>query len=103
MTQDQVMGLLRQFLPIVGTLLVAFKVVPSNDAAQTLTADILAAVGAVMALGSFGWTLIANSKSSIIKSASAMPEVNSDKLAAAITDPELKQAAKDGATSQVAS
>lgn len=98
MTQDQVMGLLRQILPIVGTLLAAlgFSKIAAGIAGNM---DIIIAIaGAVFNVASLVWALIANSKTSIVKSVSAMGEVNSDQLITAIKDPALKQAARDAAS-----
>lgn len=50
-------------------------------------------VGTLLALGGSVWTGIANTNSSIVAAATAMPEVDSKKLAAAIADPTLKEVA----------
>lgn len=74
MTNDQITGMLRQVLPIIGTLAAALGWIAPEKVAP-LTATILAISGPVIALGSILWMLVANSKSSIIASAAAMPEV----------------------------
>lgn len=98
MTQDQMMGLLRQVLPILGTILAALGFGKIAVGIATYTDTIMAIAGSVFNVASIIWALVANSKTSIIKSTSAMPEVDSSKLAAAINDPNLKAAAKDAAT-----
>ncbi|HUP80487.1 MAG TPA: hypothetical protein VM260_18205 [Pirellula sp.] len=95
MTADQIMGLLRQVLPVLGALAVSFGWI-APDKVAPITANILAVAGPAMMLGGTIWAILANSKTSIIKSATKMDEVDSNKLAAAITDPQLKAVAKAG-------
>lgn len=75
MTQDQVMGLLRQLLPVIGTILTAFG---WTDAAgwANWTNMIMAAAGPAMILGSAVWTVIANTKAAKIKAVAAMKETS---------------------------
>lgn len=91
---DQVTAQLRQFLQIVGTLLTTLGIVKPGIA-DTWIPLLMQVSGPIMMLSSIGWSMIANSKASIIKSATQMPEVDSKKLAAAIDDPVLKEAAKN--------
>lgn len=88
-TWDQVSGLLRQVLPFIGGFAVARGWINAEQLAQY--------IGAIITVGGVIWALVANSKSSIIASATAMPEVDSKKLAAAIDDPKLKDVAANGA------
>lgn len=95
MTSDQIMGLIRQIIPVFAGIAIAFGFSASSVASWSNTA--LQIAGPALALGGVIWSLVANSKSSIIKSATAMPEVDSKALAAAISDPDLKQVAKTNA------
>lgn len=92
MTQDQVMGIVRWFVPFVGGIAVGKGYLTTAQLAD-LTNVILQLVGPLMAAGGVIWSIKANSKSSIIQSASAMPEVKS----MTITDPKLAEAAKTSA------
>lgn len=67
MTQDQLMGLLRQLAPIFGTLLTVFGM--KSAAANALVDTIMTIAGPIMLVGSTIWTYIANSRASIMKSA----------------------------------
>lgn len=99
MTQDQVMGVVRQVLQAVGMLATMLGFTALAGEVQGWTPFILAAVGPVMQLAGLLWNIKANTKSSIIASATSMPEVDSTKLAAAIVDPDLKKVAKEGSAS----
>jgi hypothetical protein len=92
MTQDQVMAMLRQVLPFIAGL-AAGKGWITTAQASDLMALTFQIAGPLMLVGSAIWSYMANSKTSIIKSATQMQEVDSKKLAAAIKDPDLKQAA----------
>lgn len=83
MSQDQLTGLIRQLLPVVGTLLGALGWV-TPDKWAGITAFILQAVGPLLVLASLVWSVIANTKASILASAAKMPEVN--KIEVANTD-----------------
>lgn len=74
MTADMVMALLRQFLPVAGTLATALGWIAPEKVAP-LVSSILAAAGPVMVLGGVIWTTVANTKKSIITSTANMPEV----------------------------
>lgn len=91
---DQVAAQLRQFLQIMGTLLTTVGVI-KPEIADTWVPVIMLIAGPIMQLGSIAWSIKANTKASIILSATQMPEVDSKKLAAAIDDPVLKEAAKN--------
>lgn len=92
MTQDQFMGIVRQVLPIIGGLLTALGWLSPETVAQ-LSGVVAQGAGAVFVLVGLVWAYKANSKSSIIASATQMPEVNSAKLATAVNDPDLKKIA----------
>ena len=100
-TQDQVMGLLRQLLPLLGGIAVGLGWLTKDEVAG-YSALILQSVGPIMII--IGWVLsmIANSKTSILKSAAAMPETrvvaNGATTTITIHDPDLAQAAAESAT-----
>jgi len=73
MTKDQLMGLLRQVLPLIAGIAVG-KGWLTVDQAGTVTTLILQIIGPLGALGGMIWAAMANSKSSIIQSVAAMPE-----------------------------
>jgi hypothetical protein len=93
MTQDQLMGLIRQLIPVIGGLLVSIGFLSPETVAKLTGLWAQIGGGLVVVIGGI-WAYVANSKASIIKSATAMPEVDSTKLQAAIADPALKDAAK---------
>lgn len=68
MTQDQLMGLLRQIGPILGTLLTVFGM--KSATANALVDLIMTVAGPIMLIGSTIWAFIANSRASIMASAS---------------------------------
>lgn len=67
-TQDQWMGQLRQLLPVIGTLLTALGWI-TPEAWAGYTTIILTVAGPLMIFGSMVWSLIANSRKSIMISA----------------------------------
>ena len=67
MTNDQLMGLLRQFMPIIGTMLTVFGL--SSATANNLVNLIMSGAGPAMTLYSLVWSFIVNSRASIIASA----------------------------------
>lgn len=67
MTQDQLMGLLRQLAPIFGTLLTVFGM--KSATASALVDTIMTVAGPIMLVGSAIWAFIANSRGSIMASA----------------------------------
>lgn len=93
-TQDQVMGIARWLLSFLGGVAVG-KGWLTTDQVKELSTLVLQAAGPLFALGAAGWAIKANTKSSIIASATNMPEVDSKKLAAAIVDPDLKAVANN--------
>lgn len=89
MTQDQVMGIVRWAIPFVGGIAVG-KGWLTTAQLTDLTNVALQLVGPLMAGAGVIWSIKANSKSSIIQSASGIPEVKS----MTISDPALAEAAK---------
>ncbi len=67
-TQDQVMGQLRVIIPALGTIVSAFGV--SSASAGNYTAMAMTAVGPISYLVVAIWSLIANSRASIMAAAS---------------------------------
>lgn len=99
MTQDQFMGMLRQVLQGGGMLLTTLGFTALAASFNNWTTIIMSVAGPLFQVVAILWNIKANAKSSIIASATTMPEVDSKKLAEAISDPDLKQVAKTGATS----
>lgn len=90
MNSDQIYGLIRTILAAIGGLAVGKGWIDS--ATVTTVAGALATV--IVAF----WSAWANKKANLVASVSAMPEVNSQQLAAAISDPALKTAAVKAAS-----
>lgn len=67
MTQDQLMALARQLLPILGTLLTVFGM--SSATAQATVNLIMTIMGPLTLVGSAIWSFISNSRASIMASA----------------------------------
>lgn len=86
MNPDQIGGLVRAILSAIGGYFVGKGVID----ASTMTTLVGAAATIIVA----GWSAWANRASGLVASVSAMPSVDSSKLAAAISDPALKDAAK---------
>lgn len=74
MNIDQLNGLLRQVLPIVGTLLTAMGV--KSATANALVDLILTVAGPAMLIGSAIWAFIANSRRSIMAAAAKPVDAN---------------------------
>lgn len=74
MNQEQVMGLIRQVLPIVGTLATAAGL-GSPEQIGDLTEKVLAAAGPVLVLGSMAWSMKSKTDKAIVQRAIALPEV----------------------------
>ncbi len=66
-TQDQIMGQLRIIIPAIGTIVTAIGV--SSTSVDHWTGIILAAVGPIAYVATAVWSLIANSRASILASA----------------------------------
>lgn len=74
MSNEQLLGLLRQFLPVLGTILGTLGwVKPENWA--TSSAIIMSVAGAALVIISAIWSLIDKTKASIVAKADALPEV----------------------------
>ncbi len=67
MTADQLNGLLRQVLPILGTILAVFGM--SSATANGIVNLLMSISGPLIAVGSAVWAFVANSRSSIMASA----------------------------------
>jgi hypothetical protein len=73
MNQDQIMGLLRQVLPIAGTLLTVFGV--KSATANAIVDMIMTVAGPAALIWSAIWAFIANSRASVMASAAKPVEV----------------------------
>lgn len=90
MTWDQISGFVQRILMFGGGFAVA-----KGWISEQLMVQI---VGGIIAAGGLLWGVKVNTKSSLVQSVTQMPEVNSQKLVAAIEDPDLKQVARENAT-----
>ena len=72
-TQDQLMGLLRQLLPVLGGLALAFGV--SQATVNYWINVIFQIAGPLSIIAGIVWSLIANNKTSILTAAANLPEV----------------------------
>lgn len=97
-TQDQIMGQLRVAIPALGTMISAFGV--SSASVDHYTGLALAMVGPISYIAVAIWSLIANGKSSIVKSVAGMketevkPSADGSKVTIVTSDPDLVAAAK---------
>lgn len=102
MTQDQVLGQVRQILPAIGWVLIfTGKISPETWGA--FMAVVPQALGATFILGSAGWALFSTTRASLMKNVARMPEteVKSDgngHVTITVHDKDLSTAAKDAAT-----
>lgn len=92
MTQDQVMSLVRQIIPFLGGIAVGKGWLTTAQLADLTNLSLQIAGPLFLIVGSI-LAFIANSKKSIVASATNMPEVDSKKFAASISDPALKEVA----------
>ena len=93
MTQDQLMGLIRQLLPVVGGIAVALGWFTADQVGKLMQVILQIAGPVSVVLGAI-WSLIANGKVSILTSAANMPEVKKIVVAAAESTPEATEAAR---------
>ena len=91
-TQDQVMGQLRVIIPAIGTIVSAFGI--SSAAAGTYTQMALTAVGPISYLIVAIWSLVANSRASIMASAAkpAAPGIAAPQIVLPKEEADLAQA-----------
>jgi hypothetical protein len=104
---DQLMGLVRQVLPVIGGILVALGWLPETfiAAIKANMESILAAISALWVAGGAIWAAWANSKTSIVQSVAQMPEskvtpVNGGGVRIDIPNQNLANAAIQAATPQ---
>ena len=74
MSQDQFLSLLRQILPVIGTLLVTMGVT-TPDKFGTWTALIMQVAGPVFVLAGIIWSQLAHTKAATITAAANVPGV----------------------------
>lgn len=91
MSQDQLMGLLRQLLPLIGGLFVGLGWISPTFLSHA-TEIILQVAGPLSIIVGVIWSAIANSKASILTSAAKMPEVKSIVVADTPTGNDLADA-----------
>lgn len=74
MNSEQIVGLIRQFLPFIGGIVTALG---WNKAGEfdALSAAFVQAIGPVMTLGSVIWSLVAKTNASLVTSAAKVPGV----------------------------
>lgn len=102
MTQDQFMGLLRQVLPILGTVFTALGWVSAGTSSAWMDL-ILQIAGPAFVLWGVIWAFIANGKGAITQSVAAMPETSvkpgtNGSAVITINDPTLAATAIKAAT-----
>lgn len=79
MSNEQLIGLLRQILPVFGGIAVTLGWFTSDQVVAG-TSTILQIIGPVMIVGSSIWSLVSKTKANLVSAVSAMPEVQSIKL-----------------------
>lgn len=104
-SQEQVLGLLRQILPIIGTLLVSLGLM-KPETVGNFTSTILTIAGPVMIVISAIWSLIDKTKTSMVAKVDAMAKDPTSPVVGIITTntPEGKDLANSmpGSTTVVA-
>jgi hypothetical protein len=73
---EQVIGIIRQFLPFVGGIMTFLGWLQPGQF-DALSSALLLAIGPTMALGSLVWSLISKTDANLVKSASVVPGVRS--------------------------
>lgn len=91
MSSEQILALVRQMLPVLGGIAVTFGWLTTGQV-ETATAAILQIAGPLMIVGSSIWTLLKNTKASIVSTAAVTPGVQSIKLEPTVAGRELEQA-----------
>lgn len=79
MSNEQVFALIRQILPVLGGVAVGLGWLTQGQF-DGGAAVVLQLMGPAMIIGSTIWSLVKNTKSSLVATVAAMPEVNSVKL-----------------------
>lgn len=74
MTNDQLMGIVRQIVPILGTLATSFGWLSATQVTG-ITSIVYQIAGPALLLVGIVWSLIANSKTSILTAAANIPEL----------------------------
>ena len=93
-SQEQVMSLLRQLLPALGTVAVLLGWV-TPDAVAPWVAVTLSIAGPVMIIAGWVWSLFKHTQTQTLKAAAALPEVTIVGNTIVINDPALAQAIRD--------
>ena len=83
-SQEQLMGQLRQILPVLGTLAVSFGLLKTEDVGNVI-AIILNVTGAGMVIGSMAWSAYSNTRASMVAKVDAIAKEPSSPVVAVIT------------------
>jgi len=91
MTNDQIMSMLRQFMPIIGTMLTVFGL--SSATANAFVNLVMSGAGPALTLASLVWSFIANTRASIMASAAqpVAPGVPAPLIVLPVQEAELAQ------------
>lgn len=97
MSNEQIIGLIRQILPVFGGIAVTLGWFTS-DQVSAATATILQIAGPVLIVVSSIWSLLSKTKASLVATVAAMPEVNSVKTEATVAGAALARSAPANVT-----
>lgn len=98
MTQDQLMALARQLIPLLGGIAISLGWLTADQVGYW-TGVLMQIAGPALTLFGIIWAFVANSKASIVKSVAAMPETKvSSTGKIEILDPKLAEVAAKAAT-----
>ncbi len=91
MTNDQIMAMLRQFMPIIGTMLTVFGL--SSATANNFVNLVMSGAGPALTLFSLIWSFLANTRASIVASAAqpVAPGVPAPLIVLPVQEAELAQ------------
>jgi len=84
-SQDQILGMLRIFIPYLLTMAVAKGYIPEGAVADVTTA--------IVTLVAIGWSAVAHKQSAVVARVAAMPEVSKVEVAPTAAGIALKAAA----------
>lgn len=79
MSQEQILGLVRQILPVLGGVAVSFGWLTTNQVSD-VTATLLQIAGPIMIVGSAIWSAINKTKANLVSTVAALPEVKTIEL-----------------------
>lgn len=90
MNQEQVMGLIRQALPLAGGIATTLGYA-SPELVGQLSAKVLDASGLILIIGSGVWSMMSKTKAAIVERAIALPEVQRIETSATAEGKKLAQ------------